>query len=182
MLESAAQQLAVVTRVASPELSAALQRDVVEAFRNVSVIDLGLVLRTVDAVLEQVRFATRFMTLFIVAAGVTVLLVAVRTSRQQRQQESVLLRTLGASRRQVLTIQGVEYAALGAVAAATGLLLAAGSGFVMMRFVFESEFVMPLAGSTLIGGTTVLATTAVGLWGARGATVKPPLESLRAEL
>ena len=59
------EQIAMVTRVESPEVSAMLQRDLVEAFRNISVIDLGLVLRTIDAVLDQVRLAIRFMTLFV---------------------------------------------------------------------------------------------------------------------
>jgi putative ABC transport system permease protein len=182
VLEAAPQQIAMVTRVGSPEASAELQRDLVEAYRNVSVIDLGLVLRTIDDVIAQVRLAIRFMTLFILAAGATVLLVAVRTSRQQRQRESVLLRTLGASRRQILAIQAVEYFALGTLAAATGLLLSTVGGLLLMEFVFETPLVLPYRGLGLTLLVAVGATALVGLWGARGATLRPPLESLRAEL
>lgn len=179
VLDEAPQQIAMVARVASPEVSAALQRDLVESFRNISVIDLGLVLSTIDAVLDQVRLAIRFMTLFVLAAGGAVLLMAVRTSQRQRQLESVLLRTLGASRRQILGIQAVEYVVLGALAAMTGLALAAAAGLPLLRFVFEAPLALPLGrlGMTLTG--VVAVTTVVGLWGARAATTRPPLESLR---
>lgn len=181
VLEEAPQQFAMITRVASPEVSAALQRDLVETFRNISVIDLGLVLRTVDDVLDQVRLAIRFMTLFVLAAGGAVLLMAVRTSQRQRQMESVLLRTLGASRRQILTIQAVEYIVLGGLAATTGLALAAAAAWPLMHFVFETPLALPAAGLSMTLAGVVLATTTVGLWGARGATTRPPLESLRAD-
>jgi len=181
VLDEAPQQIAMVTRVASPEVSAALQRDLVETFRNISVIDLGLVLRTIDDVLDQVRLAIRFMTLFVLAAGGAVLLMAVRTSQRQRQLESVLLRTLGASRRQILSIQAVEYIVLGGLAATTGLALAAAAGWPLMRFVFETPLALPAAGLSLTLAGVVLVTTTVGLWGARAATTRPPLESLRTD-
>ena len=181
VLDEAPQQFAIVTRVASPAVSAALQRDLVETFRNISVIDLGLVLRTIDDVLDQVRLAIRFMTLFVLAAGGAVLLMAVRTSQRQRQLESVLLRTLGASRRQILSIQAVEYIVLGGLAATTGLGLAAAAGLPLMRFVFETPLVLPVVGLGLTLTGVIVVTTTVGLWGARRATTRPPLESLRAD-
>ena len=75
-----------------------MQRAVVEHFPNVSAIDLTLILQTLDTVVQKVTFAIRFMALFSIAAGVMVLTSAVLTSRAQRIRESVLLRTLGASR------------------------------------------------------------------------------------
>jgi len=181
VIEEAPQQIAIITRVESPEVSAALQRDLVETFRNISVIDLGLVLRTIDDVLSQVSLAIRFMTMFVLTAGAAVLLMAVRTSQRQRQLESVLLRTLGASRRQILGIQAVEYIVLGGLAATTGLGLAAAAGLPLMRFVFEAPLALPFARLALTLAGVIAVTTTVGLWGARGATTRPPLESLRAD-
>jgi putative ABC transport system permease protein len=182
VLEAAPQQIAIVTNVASTAASAALQRDLVETFRNVSVIDLGLVLSTIDAVLDQVRLAIRFMTLFVLAAGAAVLFTAVHTSRRQRQVESVLLRTLGASRRQILRIQAVEYVVLGGLAALAGLTLAAGAGWPLLHYVFDTPLRLPLPGLLATLAAIAGAATMVGLWGARATTTRPPLESLRAEL
>jgi putative ABC transport system permease protein len=179
VLEPAPQQIVVVSRVESAEASASLQRGIVESYTNVSVLDLGLVLQTVDSVLDQIAQAIRFMTLFVVGAGAAVLLVAVRLSREQRQQEGILLRTLGASRRQIVSINAVEYAILGVLSALGGVGLAMVGAWILTRTVFESELVLeplPLLG---IFAGVVLLTFAVGMWGTRGITARPPLEVLR---
>ncbi len=181
-LEAAPQQIAMVANVSSPEASATVQRALVQSLRNISVIDLGLVLRTIDEVLDQVRLAIRFMTLFVLAAGGAVLIAAVQTSRRQREKENVLLRTLGASRRQLLRIQGTEYVALGALAAMTGLVLSAAGGLPLMHYVFEVPLRLPFVGFTLTMVAIVGATAVLGLWGSRGVTSRPPLESLRGEV
>ena len=78
-------------------------------FPNVSVIDLGSILSTVDAILDKVSLMVRFMAFFSVSVGLIVLVGVIASSRYQRIEESVLLKTLGASRRQVGTIMALEY-------------------------------------------------------------------------
>jgi putative ABC transport system permease protein len=171
----------MVSRVASPEASARLQRALVQRYSNVSVLDLGLVLGTVDAVLDQVALAIRFMTLFVVAAGAAVLVVAVRLSRQQRQREGILLRTLGASRAQILRINAVEYSILGALAASGGLGLATLGSWLLTRYVFESSLIVPPLALGGIFAAMVVLTLGIGMWGTRGITSRPPLAVLRDE-
>ena len=77
-------------------------------FPNVSAMDLTLILQTLDSILSKISFAIRFMALFTVATGLVVLVGAILTGRYQRVRESILLRTLGASRKQVLRILLVE--------------------------------------------------------------------------
>ncbi|MBI3682543.1 MAG: ABC transporter permease, partial [Acidobacteria bacterium] len=104
VLEAAPQTYLLVTKTPSSALSAAVQRAVVQQFPNVSAIDLTSVLHTLDTILSRISFALRFMALFSIVAGLLVLANAVATSRYQRMQESVLLRTLGASRTQIRQI------------------------------------------------------------------------------
>jgi putative ABC transport system permease protein len=59
VLESAPAMHVLVTRVGSSQDSARMQRAVVKAFPNVSVIDLTLVLQTVDAILGKISFVIR---------------------------------------------------------------------------------------------------------------------------
>ncbi|MDA0337552.1 MAG: FtsX-like permease family protein, partial [bacterium] len=151
----------------------------VESYPNVSAIDLDLILRTVDDILDRVAALVRFMALFSVATGVVVLIASVSASRFQRIRESALLRTLGASRQQVQRILLVEYAALGTLAGLTGLLLAIGGGWGLSRYVFEVTFAPAwgwLAGALLV---VPLLTILVGLFGSRGVASVPPLEVLR---
>jgi putative ABC transport system permease protein len=169
----------LVTRVESSRQSAQLQRAVVHQFPNVSAIDITLVLRTLDQVLGKIAFAIRFMALFTVATGVLVLVATVLSGRFQRVRESILLRVLGASRRQVLRVLLVEYAALGFLAAVTGVILAWAASAALAWWVFKLPF-QPSAGPALLAVVLVtLLTMITGLLASRGVTTHPPLEILR---
>lgn len=178
VLERAPQFHVLVSR-ADIETRARLQREVVGAFPNVSAIDLDLILRTVDKVLDRVAAVVRFMALFSVATGLVVLAASVSASRFQRLRESALLRTLGASRRQVGRILLVEYAALGALAAATGLALALGGGWGLATWVFDVAFQPAWGWLAGMAVAVPLLTVAFGVAGSRGVRSVPPLEVLR---
>jgi putative ABC transport system permease protein len=182
VLEPAPQFHVLVTHAPSPDLSAAVQRAVVQQFPNISVIDLTLILQTIDAIVQKVTFAIRFMALFSIAAGMLVLTSAVLTSRAQRIRESVLLRTLGASRAQIRQVLVIEYLFLGVFASVTGLLLAVLASWALAAFLFEAVFV-PAGLPLVVAFLLVLALTVVtGMLGSRGVTTRPPLEVLRGEM
>jgi putative ABC transport system permease protein len=172
----------VLSRSASDTASAAVQRRVVADYPNVSAIDLSLVLSTFKDIFGRLAYVIRFMALFSVVTGLIVLAGAVVVSRYQRAEESVLLKTLGASKRTVLLIMTVEYLFLGVFAAATGILLALAAAWSLSYFVFEGPFVVaPGALATAFGVVTAL-TIGIGLFNSRGLYDRPPLDVLRAEV
>jgi putative ABC transport system permease protein len=181
VLEQAPQFDVLITQVPSPEASARFQQAVVRGYPNVSVIDLGLILSVLEEILGKIGFVIRFMAAFSMLTGVVVLIASVLISKYQRIQESVLLRTLGASRRQVLLITLLEYFFLGGLAAVTGIGLSLAFTGVMARWVFESPFAPHLWPVLLlfisVSGLTIL----IGLYNSRGVLNKPPLEILRRE-
>ncbi|MCI0698304.1 ABC transporter permease [candidate division KSB1 bacterium] len=181
VLEAAPQFHVIVTRAPSNAQSAALQQAMVRRFPNVSGIDLALILNTVDAILSKASFVIRFMALFSIMTGLLVLAGAVITSRYQRIQESVLLRTLGANRRQVFRIMAVEYFFLGGFAALTGLLLAAAASWALAVFVFKTSFAPALLPMLIILTVIMGLTMLIGMLNSRGIIDRPPLEVLRAE-
>jgi putative ABC transport system permease protein len=178
-LEDAPAMHVLVTHISTPEESAKLERALVKEFPNVSTIDLALVLKAVDAIVSKISFVVRFMAMFTVLTGLMVLVGALLTGRYQRMQESVLLRTLGASRRQILRILLVEYAALGTLSALTGVLLALGGAWALCHYVFKAnfapEFLPLLATMVVVPGLTVVT----GLLMSRGVLKQPPLAILR---
>lgn len=180
-LEHAPQFHVLVTRTPDAESSAQLQRTVVQAFPNVSAIDLTLVLRTADNILGKIAFVIRFMALFSILTGLTVLASAVITSRYQRLQESVLLRTLGASSKQVLKIMALEYLFLGGLAALTGLLLAFAGSWALAQFVFKTPFVPEILPTLVIIVAVIALTIFLGMVNSRGLVERSPLEILRVE-
>ncbi|MCW5556784.1 MAG: FtsX-like permease family protein [Verrucomicrobiae bacterium] len=180
-LEAAPAMHLVATRVQSPAESARMQQTLVREFPNVSVIDLLLVLQTLDRVLAQVGFVVRFMALFTVATGLIVLAGAVLSGRWQRMQESILLRTLGASRGQIRSILAAEYIVLGLLAAVLAGFLAVASSWALARFAFQSDYVLSWPPLLLALGLVPALTLAVGLATSRGIADQPPLEILRRE-
>jgi putative ABC transport system permease protein len=181
VLEPAPKFHMMVTRAATPQLSAEIQRRVVQRHPNVSALDLALLIETVDSIVSRVAYVVRIMALFTVVTGVIVLAGAVLTGRFQRIRETVLLRTLGASRQQVQRIMIVEYTVLGLLAATTGIVLAAAANWALAFFVFETTPAAP-GWETLATAATVVAVTLVtGLLSNRGVCEHPPLQVLRQE-
>ena len=105
VLEKAPRFNVIVSRSSSPQQAATFQRALVKDYPNVSVIELTQVLKAVDDVLSKASFVIRFMALFSILTGLLVLLSSVVLSKYQRMKESVLLRTIGASRGADLTDQ-----------------------------------------------------------------------------
>jgi putative ABC transport system permease protein len=180
-LENAPGTDVLVTRVASSAQSAQLQRAMVKAYPNVSVIDLTMIVQTLDAIVEKVFFVIRFMALFTVLTGILVLASALVTGHFQRVRESVLLRTLGASGGQVFGILLVEYVGIGVVAALTGVILALGGAWALAQFVFHVRFAPEAAPVVLALVIVPVLTGGIGLLMSRGILKRPPLEMLRAE-
>jgi putative ABC transport system permease protein len=158
-----------------------LQRSVAERWPNITSIDQSLVQRTIEAVVDRVVLAIRFMAFFSLATGAVVLVGAVAASRLQRLREAVLLRTLGASGGQVTRILAVEYAALGLLSAIVAKVLAIAAGWALMKWVFEIPFVLPVAALSVVPAGLVVLTVSVGLWSSRDVLRRAPLEVLREE-
>lgn len=181
VLEGAPKFHVAAVRAATPADSAGLQRRVAAALPNVTAVDLALLLQTLDGVFAKVAFAVDFMAGFTVATGLVVLAGAVVAGRYQRVREAVLLRTLGATRRQLDRIRLVEYAVLGVLAGLLGILLALGANVLLARALFATAPAAP-AGPLLAALVLVPGVTLVTGWLAdRAAAARPPLEALRLE-
>lgn len=182
VLEEAPQFHVVVTRIDDPQVSASFQRETVSRFPNVSMIDLSLILNTLNDILGKVSLIVRFMALFSVFTGVIVLVGVVTNSRYQRMQESVLLKTLGGSRNQILKIMSIEYLFLGAIGALTGVVLAFAATWILAVFVFNISYVPAFVPVLAVVGGIALITILVGMAASAGIYRQSPLEVLRAEI
>ncbi len=181
VLEKAPQFHVLMTRVPNNQASAMLQRALVSNFPNVSAIDLGLILKTVDDILGQISFVIQFMALFSILTGLLVLASSVVISKYQRLRESVLLRTLGASRAQILRITALEYGLLGLLAALSGILLSVAGTWALARFVFEVPYQPNVVPLLIISFSVTIMTVVIGVFNSREVLVRPPLDVLRAE-
>jgi len=178
-IRRAPQQYVLVANVPAGEPLAAIQRDVVRRFPNISSLDLTLVRETVGAIVDRVVLAIRFLGLFSLGMGIPVLFSAVAATRRARLREGVLLRTLGASRAQVARVLLAEYGSLGALGALTGMVLAFGGAWALTRFVFEDPFNPAIGPTFLIAGGMLLLTMGIGFLTSRDVYKATPMQAIR---
>ncbi|GAB2535820.1 ABC transporter permease [Rufibacter soli] len=181
VLEGAPQFHVLMTKVPSAAASARFQQAVVQQFPTLSIVDLELILSVMDELLTKIGFVIRFMAGFSIMTGLVVLISSVLISKYQRMQESVLLRTLGASRRQIFAITALEYFFLGALAAGTGIVLSLAGSWALAKYSFETTFTPNLWPVLVLFLIISLLTVAIGLFNSRGVVNRSPLEVLRSE-
>ena len=148
-------------------------------YPNLTVVDVGSIIKQLQDVLDQVVAAVEFLFLFTLASGVLVLYAALVGSQDERVRESSLLRALGATKRQLSQSQRIEFALVGGLA---GVLAASGAvavGWTLATFVFDFPWnFSPLTwlAGLVAGSICAFIGGAVGL---RNVLKQPPLQSLR---
>lgn len=182
VLENAPQFYATTVNAESDEQAYTIQQKIVEEYPNVSAIDISIALASVQEFLDKISMAIQFMALFSIITGLIVLASSISISRKQRTRESVLLRTLGAVKQQVSSIQTIEYVLLGLLATLTGLILALAASWSLAYFYFDLAFVPDLTALALLSFIIILAATLIGWTGSRHIFKKSPLDVLRAEV
>jgi putative ABC transport system permease protein len=146
---------------------------------NILAIDIGEIVRQVQGIVDSVSRAIEFVFLFTLAGGLLVLQAAIAATQDERQFDAAILRTLGASQRQLVSAQIAEFLLLGALA---GLVAAAGATVIGWALA-ENVFKFPFEPSALVwvygifGGA--LAVTLAGWLGTRGTARTSPLAVIR---
>ena len=178
-LANAPKQYAILVHASTATAVAHLQRDVVSRFPTVSSLDLTLIQKTVASVLGKVTMAVRFLALISLALGVPVLFSAVAATRRERLREGVLLKTLGATRRQIGRIMLAEYMLLGTLGALTGVVLSTAASWGLVHFVFRLTFAPALVPALVVAVAMIALAVAIGLMTGRDVFAETPMAALR---
>jgi putative ABC transport system permease protein len=144
-----------------------LLNTLLEEFPTVSVIEFDRILSQVRQVLEQASLAIELLLIFVIAAGLAVLLATVQSTLDEKIYETGLLRTLGASSRFIRRCTATEYWVLGLLAGVMAAISAEILAFSLYHFVFKIDarlHVWLWFGAPLIG---MLLVVPAGLWGTR---------------
>ncbi len=180
-LENAPQIYVTSTRIDDQARANTFQQQLVMQFPNVSLIDLRLILSTVNGLFDKLGVVIRFLALFSIITGLIVLAGAVINSKFVRIKENVLLRTIGARTRQITKITLIEYAWLGLFSAMTGMILSLGGGYLLTKFFFEITFAFDWMELLIIGLGVITLTVLIGWFNSREVINTPPLQVLRKE-
>ena len=157
----------------------AVLSELIRQFPSVTVLDVEALMAQVRQIMDRATLAIEYVFLFTLAAGLMVLYAAIQASREARQHETAILRTLGANRRQVLFGLFAEFTALGFLAGLLAASAATALGYVLADQVFGLPY-RPnpwiwLAGT--LGGAAGIGIA--GMMGTRSVLSHPPLQTLQ---
>jgi putative ABC transport system permease protein len=180
VLEGAPQTHIATVRVdGSHELD--LQRQVTDRFANVSAIRVKEALASVEGLIGTMTTAITAIALVALAAGIAVLAGAIIADRRRRIYDAVVLKVLGATRRDVLLGLVLEYGLMGLVTAAIALVLGSLAAYGFVRWGLEGDFSL-LPGVALVtaaaGAAIAILVGLIGTWRALG---QKPAAILRNE-
>ena len=156
-----------------------LTRSLLAAFPSASVIDTGDVLGQVRDLLDQMSSAIVAAASITILAGVAVLIGAISASRQTRSYDSIILKTLGATRWQILGTQALEYGLIAMILAIVSLALGMTAAWFVIVHVFDFGWAPDwgVVMATLVGGAAM--TLGIGLAGSLPLMALRPAEALR---
>jgi len=153
--------------------------DLVKQFPNITVIDVDAIMSKVRQVIDRVTLAVEYVFLFTLLSGLVVLYAAIQSTHDERMMESAILRTLGASHRQLWLGLAAEFTTLGLLAGWLAAAAASGAGYLLASRVFDINYhfdpwlwLIGMAGGALGIG-------AAGILGMRSVFQTPPLHVLR---
>jgi putative ABC transport system permease protein len=181
ILENAPQIYVTTTRIDDQQAANRFQQQLIMQYPNVSLIDLRLILSTVNELFNKLGTVIRFLAMFSIITGLVVLAGAVINSKFVRMKENVLLRTIGARTSHITKITLIEYAYLGLFSALTGMILSLGGGWLLTTLFFKITFAFDWIELFIIAGGVVALTVSIGWWNSREIIGTPPLQVLRKE-
>jgi putative ABC transport system permease protein len=150
------------------------------AYPSVTAVRVKDAIDMVSGLLGQMLAAIRGANALTLLTGVLVLAGALAAGLSERLYEAVVLKTYGASKRQLMTAFVIEYAALGLAAAAFGLVVGSAASWFLARFILEMPWSFSLPAALLTALIAMAVTVTAGLavtWRALSAKPAPYLRN-----
>ena len=176
-------QGAPVTYVATVNVSDTkeleLQHAIVDKLPNITALSTRDIVNTLKTTLSRLTTLVDFMSGFAIAAGLFILSGSIASTKFRRLRESAVLKILGARRKVIASILGIEYATLGIISALAGIGLAQGLSWAVMKYVIKSDW--HLRPVTIAWGFlfAVLITVTTGILSSLDVIRDKPLKTIR---
>jgi putative ABC transport system permease protein len=158
-----------------------LQREIVDRFPNVSVIDVRDIIEIARDIVQNVSLAVSFVGGFVFLSGLLILIGSIAMTKFHRLYESAILKTLGARKKLVIYTILVEYGVLGLLAGLLGSAAAIALTWAIAEYVFKITWrLIPSVNLIGVAGALILVTL-VGVLSSWDVMIKKPLGILRSE-
>ncbi|MBO9463717.1 FtsX-like permease family protein [Tropicibacter sp. R15_0] len=170
----------ISTVYAEEEAEAQILRDLASTYPNITAIRVRDAIDRVTEMLAGISDAVRWGAAASLLTGFLVLIGAAAAGEGARTYEAAVLKTLGASRRRILSSFTLRSALVGGAAGLVSLGAGIAGGWAVMTFVMETEFqvIWGSAFGVILGG--IAATLLAGLGFAWRPLARKPASVLRA--
>ncbi len=158
----------------------AMERTLFAKYPTVTVVNIADVLDRIESVVHQITFVVRFLAAFSIFSGLMILASSVASSRFRRMRETVVLKTLGATRMRIIRTYSLEFSVLGLLAGAVGVAFANVLTHILLHRLDVPFTFDPVAALVALFGTAALAVATGWLASYRVLGLRP-LEVLREE-
>lgn len=173
------QHIAIVQ--ASVENEASIISALAKTFPNVVVFQTRQALATAARLLGNISIAINAAASIVLLAGLLVLIGTFASIARKRRHEAALLKTLGASRSEILNLYAMEFAIAGGAASLLGCAIGVAAAWPVVTQQFEAQWSMPWAPVLGILTLSVIASAAGGLIVGRQTMSPPPMRILRSQ-
>ncbi|MEQ8602760.1 MAG: FtsX-like permease family protein [Marivibrio sp.] len=179
LMETAPQSY-IATAYLPADQETELEAAVVDQFPNVSAIRVKEVLENVNQILSNLGVAVRAIAAVAILAGVLVLAGALAAGHERRIYDSVVLKVLGATRRDVIAAFSMEYGLMGLITALIASAVGAGAAWVVVSQIMGAEWIFApdaLAATVFVALATTIGCGLIGTWIALGRKAAPLLRN-----
>lgn len=166
---------------AQPNATSAVRRALYDRYPSITVIDVAATVETVRQAVLQIVDVIQFLAAFSVFAGIVILASAIAGTRYRRIREVVVLKTLGATRPRIAAIFSIEFATLGLIAGAVGLLFANVVSRLLLKRALHFDYHFQPLFTLLAWLGAALLTVLCGWLASHRVLGQKPLEVLREE-
>jgi putative ABC transport system permease protein len=158
-----------------------LQREIVDGFPNIQIVDVADILAVVTRLVNNFVIAISFVGSFVLLSGILILIGSVALTKSQRVYENAVLKTLGARRRTLAAILLTEYGLLGLIAGLIATAFSVGLAYTVSVYLMNIEWKLDLAVVAAGIGLTTLLVTIVGAAASFDVLFRRPLATLRSQ-
>jgi putative ABC transport system permease protein len=158
------------------------ERALNHSYPTITIINVAQVVESIRNVVVQIIYVVQFLSGFSIFAGIVILASSIAGTKYRRIREVVVLKTLGATRARIATIFSIEFAILGLVAGAVGILFANAIAWAIetrtpMNLTYKTEIPLNIAALFIAATLTVIT----GWIASHRILGQKPLEVLREE-
>ncbi len=170
----------IATVYADPDAEADILRTLSQTFPNITAIRIKDAIERVSVLLGSIAAATSYGAAASLFTGFLVLIGAAASNEHARAYEASILKTLGASRLQILGSFAFRSIILGASAGLVALGAGVLGGWAIMHYVMQSDFTIIWPISFAIIGGGILTNLVAGMGFALRALNATPAKMLRS--